>query len=145
MRDWTEIGFSSIYAGLAKLRKKGWVTAQVQSAEGKGPDRKVFTITDAGRSELTQAALNALRSPTRAYRNLELGLANLPGLPLEAAIEMLEGYRRDLSEKYRQVKLRAGDTAGSPDHVQILFDLSLSAMQAELDWLERTLHRLQRN
>ena len=47
MRDWTEIGFSSIYYVLAKLEKRGLVSS-TQDAGGKGPSRKVYAPTGAG-------------------------------------------------------------------------------------------------
>ena len=36
MRDWTEVGFSSIYYLLNKLEKAGLVESRLQQPEGKG-------------------------------------------------------------------------------------------------------------
>ena len=41
MREWTEIGFSSIYYLLKKLEKDGLIESQLEQQEGKGPARKV--------------------------------------------------------------------------------------------------------
>src|SRR5690606_23753757 len=48
MRNWTQIGFSSIYYVLKKLEKKELVTSKMERVEGK-PSRKVFTISYLGR------------------------------------------------------------------------------------------------
>ena len=37
MREWTEIGFSSIYYLLKKLEKEGMITSQLKQPGGKGP------------------------------------------------------------------------------------------------------------
>ena len=47
MREWTEVGFSSIYYLLKKLEQKGYVKAQLIAAD-RGPARKVYSITPAG-------------------------------------------------------------------------------------------------
>ena len=46
MREWTEIGFSSIYYLLRKLEGKGLICATVDDS-GAGPTRKVYRLTDA--------------------------------------------------------------------------------------------------
>ncbi len=42
---------SSIYPALAKLQRQGYVTFETQPSE-RGPKRKVYSITDAGRQVL---------------------------------------------------------------------------------------------
>jgi len=49
-----DISYGSIYPTLARLEKEGKVTFQVEAQQGK-PDRKVYSITDAGRMELISA------------------------------------------------------------------------------------------
>ena len=49
MRDWTEIGFSSIYYLLKKAEAKGWVEQQEAITPTRGPARTVYRVTRAGR------------------------------------------------------------------------------------------------
>ena len=42
MREWTEIGFSSIYYILEKLHSRGCVESYHEAAEGKGPSARFF-------------------------------------------------------------------------------------------------------
>ncbi len=56
-----EIGFGSIYPALAQLLKDGLVTVTKYAQEGR-PDKKVYSLTAAGRLSL----LDALAEPTEA-------------------------------------------------------------------------------
>jgi len=60
MRNWTEIGFSSIYYILRKLEKAGLIESHTEPSEGKGPGRKVYQVTSAGRKTWYAAALESL-------------------------------------------------------------------------------------
>lgn len=59
MRNWTQIGFSSIYYILKKLEKKELVESRLENVEGK-PSRKVFTITDLGRKTMKEKLVDLL-------------------------------------------------------------------------------------
>jgi len=49
-----DISFGSIYPTLARLEADGLVTSRVEQAKGK-PDRKVYSVTAAGRAEFVRA------------------------------------------------------------------------------------------
>ena len=76
MREWTEIGFSSIYYLLAKLDGAGLIVSRLEEG-ARGPARKVYEATPAGRQALRGGTLELLAVPHRSS-SLELGLANLP-------------------------------------------------------------------
>ena len=97
MREWTEIGFSSIYYLLKKLEKEGLVEGQLEEAE-RGPARKVYHPTPAGFEALHAGVLEALSVPRQYHIPLQLGLANLPGIPQEDALTALRQYHAALSE-----------------------------------------------
>lgn len=59
MRNWTPIGFSSIYYVLKKLEKKELVESKLEKVEGK-PSRKVFTITDLGKNTMKEKLTSLL-------------------------------------------------------------------------------------
>ena len=44
MREWTEVGFSSIYYLLKKLERRGLVEGHLEAAE-RGPARKIYRLT----------------------------------------------------------------------------------------------------
>ncbi|MEA4906653.1 MAG: PadR family transcriptional regulator [Anaerolineaceae bacterium] len=144
MREWTEIGFSSIYYLLKKLEREGLVSARLESEGGQGPARKVYRLTPAGQAALHETVLDILTHPRRVYRSLDLGIANLPGLALPDAIAALRQYCRELEERREHVRARWSrpENAGF-EQVDWLFELSLTLIEAELGWVETLLGRLE--
>jgi DNA-binding PadR family transcriptional regulator len=143
MRRWTDIGFSSIYYLLNKLEKQGRLESRIDWKRERGPARKVYSLTPQGYSEWMTAALSVLREPHPVHHSLMLGLANMPGLPQAAAAEALHTYRASLLELRNTLVLQADrDALGAPPAVHALFDLSLTLIDAELNWLERFLEQL---
>lgn len=140
MRDWTEIGFSSIYYILKKLEGQGWVESRLEQAQGRGPARRVFAITPAGVSAWQKGIRAALSEPQPCYSPFQLGLAYLPSLPPQEAREALRQYRAGLAERRRYVlERRESSRAGMPPQVNAMFGLSLALIEAELGWVENFL------
>ncbi len=137
MRDWTEVGFSSIYYNLKKLAEKGLVTAQTGDQTGRGPAPKVYSVTPAGANAWQTAMLELLSRPAHAPTPFLLGLAALPALPPDAAIDALSQYRASLAERRAHISARREAQRPLPAHVETLFDHSLTLVSAEIDWLDQ--------
>ncbi len=135
MREWTEVGFSSIYYLLKKLEQSGWIESRLESAAGRGPARRVYSITASGRKAWKEAALKALAEPQRCFTPFQLGLSNLAALPPAEALAALRQYQVGLEERMQHVKSRKEEQPGLPFHVEAMFELSLAKLQAERDWL----------
>jgi DNA-binding PadR family transcriptional regulator len=143
MRDWTDIGFSSIYYVLKRLEKNGWITSRLQVAPGKGPARRLYTITPEGQAAWRQATLEALANPVRCNMPFLQGLANLPGLPQADTVTAVQQYHERLVERHEHVQVRRRQLGPSlPYHVEAMFDLSLALIQAELEWVARFIQQL---
>ena len=142
MRNWTEIGFSSIYYILNKLEKAGWLASQLK-AQGGGPARKVYHLTAPGGQVYREAVRQRLAEPRPRSGDFDLALANLPALPPAEAREALLCYQASLRARLAQVQAkRQADRAqqGSlPPHAEALFDHSLVLIEAELAWVTRFL------
>ncbi|MCJ7518452.1 MAG: PadR family transcriptional regulator [Anaerolineaceae bacterium] len=137
MREWTEIGFSSIYYILEKLRARGSVESRLEPAVGKGPARQVFSLTPTGQEEFQKTALNALASPSRAFSSFQLGLASLPMLEKAKILNALRSYQMLLRNKHEELKVKsAGFGPNLPWHATALFDLDLAQLRCEMDWLD---------
>ena len=63
MREWTEVGFSSIYYLLKKLEREGLIRGRAGRKTGRGPARKVYEMTAEGREAWRGAAQKALSRP----------------------------------------------------------------------------------
>ena len=135
MRDWTEIGFSSIYYLLNKLEREGLIEVQLQPAEGKGPPRKVYRITAEGKQAHTEGVLAALSTPVSGSRPFLMGLSNLPAIPQDQLLPALQSYADQLHETLQTMLARAEGQRPLPPHVEAMFDYSRVLIEAELKWV----------
>jgi len=142
MREWTEIGFSSIYYLLRKLDREGLIEGHLEEAE-RGPARKVYHLTPAGKEAVRAGVLDALSVPVRCYPPLQLGLANLPGIPPAEAAAALRRYRDALSERLAHVQARWESQRPLPYFVEAMFDHSVTMIQAEKAWIEGFIAQLE--
>ena len=143
MRDWTEIGFSSIYYVLKKLEKAGLVEGRLEEAQ-RGPARKVYHLTPAGREAARAGVLEALSVPRHCYPPIQLGLASLPGIPAAEAMAALRQYREALIEDLAHVHERWEAQRPLPDFVDAMFDHSTTMIEAEIAWVGRFISQLER-
>jgi DNA-binding PadR family transcriptional regulator len=139
MRNWTEIGFSSIYFILRKLEKKGLIESHSAPSEGKGPGRKVYSPTEAGRQAWHAAALESFSTVAPRHNPFLIGLSVQPAFSQEEALKALETYRDHLIQEHDFVKRRWEDQSAEydlPSHVAAMYDYSLNLIQAELNWID---------
>lgn len=145
MRDWAEIGFSSIYYVLSKLEGKGWIAGETSEEGMAGPARKVYRPTQEGLKAWRQGILDVLATPKRYCTPLQVGLASLPAIPCEDAIAALLRYCHQLTERRKYVGenlAKARSKGELPWHAALMFDLSLTMTQAELSWAKRLVKKL---
>ena len=137
MREWTNIGFSSIYYILEKLRKIGWLEHILKSGEGKGPARQIFSLTNTGRDAWERAVISALSHPRRSSSNFQLGLSNLLLLEKEQIISSLEDYMSVIEQKYQHIMDEFTNYKGNlPWYASAMFDLSLTQIKTEMEWVK---------
>jgi DNA-binding PadR family transcriptional regulator len=145
MRDWTDVGFSSIYYLLNKMEKGGLIESQLDSGSGRGPSRKVYHITPGGRQAWYTAQMEALSTPQPCHPALQIGLSNLPAIDPNEAIAALRKYLARLQELQGYLHLR--EQQGQPQlpfHVSAMFGLSRSLLQAEAEWIAGFIQQLEK-
>jgi DNA-binding PadR family transcriptional regulator len=135
LREWTEIGFSSIYYLLNKLEKESLIESHLQLAEGKGPARKVYSITQLGRQTQFEGTIAVLSKPQRLSSSFLVGLSNYPIVPREQMIQALKSYATQLEERLNHMLQRAGEQHPLPPFVEAMFDYSQTLAKAELNWI----------
>lgn len=144
MREWTDIGFSSIYHVLGKLQKQGYLTCRNETIGGR-PARNVFVITTQGSKLLHDEVLDRLSTPRAHSADFDLALICLPILSDEEIFEALESYRHALDLKTREVASKVKRFNGKAEpHVIALFDHSLHAMRSELKWITNYISKMER-
>ncbi len=142
MRDWTEVGFSSIYYLLKKLEQDGLIESQLETA-ARGPARRVYRATEPGRAALHEALQEALAVPKCWFPPLQLGLANLPALSHNEALDSLRRYQQALNQRLLQVRTRQKAQEPLPYFVRAQFDHSTTLIRAEIDWVKRFIRKLE--
>jgi len=143
MREWTELGFSSIYYILDKLKKGGLLESRLEAAEGKGPSKQVFHLSPAGKKAWRSAALEAISTPHRTFSNFQLGLSNIHALNRAEVLKALLFYAEDLRSRQGQIQSKL-ESIG-PNilfEAKILFDLSLKQIACEKEWVESFIQQL---
>lgn len=133
MRNWTEIGFSSIYRVLGLLEREALIDSRQEKAPGKGPARKVYSATSQGRERYREEAVEALSKARRTYPAFLQGLAALPEIGETETARALRSYKLGLAERLEEVK--AKDLPGIPFHVAAMFSYSAAMIGAELAWV----------
>src|SRR5574341_2162502 len=145
MRNWTEIGFSSIYYVLKKLERDGLIESRLEAASGPGPARRVYSATPAGETAWREAALAALTGPPRATSPLLIGMANLPMLPPGEAVSALRRYLAGLGKRREHILEQIEKQSPLPAHAAAMFDYRSEMIGAEQRWIESFIHHLEGN
>lgn len=130
---------NQIYRNLVDLHEEGLVTVEVQQQESK-PPRKIYTITEAGRSALREWMLSTPEIPQ--FRNALLMQLTWADQVDPAQLEkMLAAYEEELQAHLlmigEQVR-RYGDQQKTKTAVPLwnrIADHWLSFYQLELDWV----------
>jgi DNA-binding PadR family transcriptional regulator len=136
MREWTRIGFSSIYFVLGKLEQAGFVSA-TNAAGAKA--RKTFKLTVAGRRVLVAETLMALSTYRPTYSSVLLGMIHWQALGREQALEALAARGHAVSAELARLRAIQFEQQPLPDHVEALFDFSIGQFKAEAEWIAQTL------
>ena len=159
MREWTQIGFSSIYFVLGKLQKLGLVTAKkpltrrtcfarrrIATVPRSGTRRvkgtkarKVYSVTPAGRRALAAQTIAALRVVRPDYSSVLLGMINWPALERERALGALQARSRAIEAERTRLGAIQVEQQPLPDYVEALFEYSLGQLRAEAGWVGHTL------
>jgi DNA-binding PadR family transcriptional regulator len=136
MREWTQIGFSSIYYVLGKLEKRGLVLAEMPEAT---KARKRYEITEKGTEALVDQTLAALKTVQPTYPTLLLGMIHLSTLTQDQAVSALKIRKEALTVELERINNIHFEQQPLPDYINAIFEFSIGQLQAEMDWIDKTL------
>ena len=138
MRNWTPIGFSSIYYLLEKMHRLGWLEKKSAASETGGPSKHIFSITSTGFVVWEKAILEALANPKSINSAFQLALSVLPLLDESKTKPALAHYVEALQKTAESLEEKLTSFGNSvPRHVSAMFELSLVHITAELDWVRK--------
>ena len=101
-QHFAEASFGSIYPALSRMTEEGFVSVREETQE-KRPDRKVYSITPAGRSAFVATLLRPM--PEDRHRSpfmFAMQFADL--LPKERVTQMLDAYVTRIDEEQRHLR-----------------------------------------
>ena len=135
MREWTQIGFSSIYFVLNKLEKARLVSA----ARPKGTKaKKTYTITSIGKDTLVAQSLSALTKIRPTYSSAVLGVLHWPIFERDEALDALRRRGEDVDKELTRLERIQFERQPLPDFVEALFDFNIGQLKAEAKWIRHT-------
>lgn len=131
------LAYGQVYSTLARLLKNGLVSVEGSEA-GDGPDRKRYSITDAGVTDLDQW-LSTPESPAVYLQNTLYTKVVLALMSHRSAGQILDAQRAEHLTAMREYTRRkqTGDLAD-----QLICDHALFHLEADLKWLDVTASRL---
>lgn len=135
MREWTEIGFSSIYYLLARLRDRGLITEIEAPRPTRGRARRVYGPTAEGRRACARATEAALAELRPVFPPVLVGLANQPVVPPERLRAALERRATALAERITALGAARDGQPDVPGFVRAIFDHARGQLVAEQRWL----------
>lgn len=137
-RDWADIGTTSIYNGLKKLKQKGYVTSATDRYKtGKGPKGVNYTITQEGVAILQAEVRQGLTTARTMRGEFMLALSALPVLPPNEVVEAITARKRNLQQTFEQIQqVYNSQKAYLPFHADLLFRYSFAKIQDEIAFTE---------
>jgi DNA-binding PadR family transcriptional regulator len=148
-----------IYRTLRTMEDDGWVSATVVVQQGR-PDKKVYTVSEAGRAELARWIAAPLRqggsgrggaltdNRTREVAVKLRGAAYGDTAALHAQIASLRAERAELLDTYHRLeKKQFPDPAalrGNALHQYLVLRGGVRAEEGTIDWLDEVASALQR-
>jgi DNA-binding PadR family transcriptional regulator len=144
MRNWTQIGFSSIYYVLKRLERLGLISSSLETVQGK-PSRRNYSISEAGRGAMKDKIVSVLSSCPKLISPFDLGLANIGLISQEEAVESLQKHMGSLDERARFLEKGIAESMGrnDPYRVTLLFELPLAQLEAERECIGKLITRME--
>ncbi|MFX1452183.1 MAG: PadR family transcriptional regulator [Promethearchaeota archaeon] len=144
MRNWTDIGKSSIYRILIKLEEKGLVIYRNEIKRGR--NLKIYSITNNGKEVLKEFVFQTISKGRDFRRHFELALSNLPQLSkleqIEAFKKSLQALKRDkkhINERFNVLPIK-----NPPFYVKSLFIRPNMLIDAQIKFIELALEELEK-
>ena len=135
MRKWTSIGFSSIYEQLDQLVSTGLAEVRIETAPGRGKERKVHFVTPEGLKRWHSETLAALAQVEQDDERFLIALSGLPLLDQAASRSALQTRLSQLESRIAALDDELHAVRPVPPHVEAMFSFTRSRIDASRTWL----------
>jgi DNA-binding PadR family transcriptional regulator len=134
----------SLYTVFGQLARAGFIVELETVREGQRPERTVYGLTDAGRTELDEWMRELVQAPKHEYPSFVAALSLITALP-PAEVAMLLARRAEaLAEARDEIRARIDDAlAGGLDPVFLVEeDYRLALLDAESAFVARFIEQI---
>lgn len=138
VRNWTSLGFSSIYYILDKLEGRGLIEPAGPSPSGKS--RATFRLTALGDEALRSESLHAIAEPSPLHARVLIGMANSHGLPSDEVQSMLARRTKNLHGQLAGLRAARSAQGPLPAAALAIFDYSEALLLADAQWTSQLIH-----
>ena len=147
LADFTQIKLPTIYYHLEKMQKDGLLAAGSEKP-GNRPEKTVYSITDKGMKAFQKMLTNMLEYDYRPTFPADSVFYFSEHLETSTIVKSLRAYIEKLKGIIRHIENHQGETIKHvPDEMQTMVDIIFSHhllhYQAELEWADKSLKRLQ--
>jgi DNA-binding PadR family transcriptional regulator len=136
--------YSSLYSVAEALEREGLILPLETRREGRRPERTIYGLTEAGRSDFLGWLRELVREPVKEYTQFAAGLSFIPALPPDEAAALLEERVRLLEEEVGEMRSRLSEAEGHG--VARLFliehEHELVLREAELGWVRELVREI---
>ncbi|MGH3917402.1 MAG: PadR family transcriptional regulator [Pseudonocardiaceae bacterium] len=137
-----KIKMGSLYTVVQNLEKHGFIEATGSHREGRRPERTLYAITDAGRSELTDWLRELVAVPEPEYPRFTAALSVLGALPPEEATALLAERLRALEDDITVQRAMLEQSGDLTRLFLIEAEYALAMRAAEAAWVRSLLQEL---
>lgn len=135
------VNAGSLYRAVYALEAAGHIRAVSSDRDGARPERTIFEITNSGRDLLDGRIRQLLAEPQQEYTHFPVAVSEAHALSKDEVIralgERLDRQRADLSTIADRIESLTA--RGVPRLYWIDVTLMHASLQAEIDWIERTI------
>jgi DNA-binding PadR family transcriptional regulator len=132
-----KLNYGSLYTVAGNLARHGLIEAVEARREGRRPERTVYRLTGAGRTELDDWMSELIARPVKEYPQFEAALSLLPVLHPDHVLALLRERARTLEKEIvkERLALGAASKAGLPRLLTIEGEYHLALRDTELAWV----------
>ncbi|MGH8777172.1 MAG: PadR family transcriptional regulator [Jiangellaceae bacterium] len=139
MEQSIKLNYGSLYSVVETLQQHELIEVQETVREGRRPERTIYAITDAGRTEFVDWLSELLAMPVKEYTQFEAALSMAGALPPDEVVRLLQTRRTRLKTETVSMQAMLDDLAreGLPEVFVVEAHYALTMRAAELSFVER--------
>jgi DNA-binding PadR family transcriptional regulator len=134
----------SLYMVVGQLARAGYITALETSRAGQRPERTVYALTDAGRTEFSNWLRELVAEPQQEYPHFVAALSLIAALPPSEVVPLLQHRLDRLHQERAEIRGLIDTTLarGVPELFLVEEEYRLSLLTAETAFVEEFIGKI---